>query len=247
MKKWPPRAYNWYRKACEVYDYPAAPYGKAIKGIIETGDTVLDLGCGIGAASLMIAPFCKRVLALDPDEKALEVLAERARGTENIEVRNESWPPKKLIRSDVIVALHVAQAMRSLSNLRLVYESARKGGFIACNSAISREKEPFVALKEELGIRPNHEKCGNGCYIKGAFEAFGASVKCKKIIYDFGQPLDSIGDAVSFLAWQIGADLADFSSVAETIKKHADSSVPKTGGRFLVPLKRQSCGITFLK
>ena len=243
MKNWPEEAYEWYREACDMFNYPAGPYGEQIKALIASDDTVLDLGCGIGAASIMISPWCKRVIALDQDENALRCLSDRARdcGISNIETLHESWPLSQPIKADVVIALHVAQVMRSFSNLKLVFESANKGGFIGCQAPVSRQDEPFCELKEELCITANYEKCDNGCYIRGALEALGASVTCKKNVYEFGQPLKTQEEAVRFISWQTGAK----DSMAQTIEKHLDRYVVKTSGGYLVPITRQTCGISF--
>ena len=245
MKKWPQEAYGWYREACDMFDYPSGPYGEPIKALIASGDTVLDLGCGIGAASIMMSPWCKRVIAMDQDENALRCLADKAReyGISNIETMHAGWPLSAPAKVDVVIALHVAQVMRSFANVKLVFESANKGGFIACQAAVSRQDEPFCELKEELGITPGYEQCDNGCYIKGILETLGAHVSCKKNIYEFGQPLNSLDAAVRFVSWQIAAG----DSMIPTVKKHIDLYVVKTDGDYIVPITRQSCGITFIK
>ena len=56
MQQWPAEGYKWYRDACDMFGYPGRPYGKLLKPLISKDDTVLDLGCGIGAASLMMSP-----------------------------------------------------------------------------------------------------------------------------------------------------------------------------------------------
>ena len=245
MKNWPQEAYKWYREACDMFDYPAGPYGKPIKELITDGDTVIDLGCGIGAASVMIVPWCRRVIALDQDEDALCCLADRVReiGITNIEILHESWPVSAPVQADVIIALHVALAMNSLMNLKLVFESASKGGFIACQAPVSRQDEPFCELKEELGIIPSYEKCDNGCHIKGMLEALGARVSCEKHVYEFGQLLNTLEEAVRFICWQIGAE----DSMTSVVYKRVERYTVKTGGKYLVPVKRQCCGITFVK
>jgi precorrin-6B methylase 2 len=245
MKYWPKEAYKWYSKACIKYDYPALPYGKAIKALLEKTDTVLDLGCGIGAASIMISPWCKHIIALDQDENALYLLKTHAKENSvlNIETIHESWPLSMPIQVDIIIALHVYGVMRSLDNLKLVFESANKGGFIACNAVCCRDDEPFIKLKEELGIAFNHEKCDNGCYIKGVLEALGADVKCLKAVYEFGQPLDTMEEVISFISWQVGAD----DNMRHIVEKYVDCYAIKKDDGFLIPIKRKSCGITFLK
>ena len=245
MKNWPQEAYKWYREACDMFDYPSGPYGKPIKALIAEGDTVMDLGCGIGAASIMIAPWCRRVIALDQDENALRCLTDRARetGITNIEIIHERWPVLAPLQVDVIIALHVAQAMNSLANIKNVFESAAKGGFIACQAPVSRQDEPFCELKEELGITPSYEKCDNGCHIKGMLDALGARVSCEKHVYEFGQPLNTPEEAARFICWQIGAE----DSMIPTVNKRIEHYTVKTNGKYLVPIRRQSCGITFVK
>jgi precorrin-6B methylase 2 len=244
MKYWPKEAYKWYSEACALYDYPALPYGNAIKALIASTDTVLDLGCGIGAASMMIAPWCKNVIALDQDENALCWLETRVKecGISNIETVHESWPPPMPIQAEVIIALHVYGAMRSKDNLKLAFESANKGGFIACSANRSHEYEPFLELKEELGIMPK-KSCDNGCYIKGVMEALGANVECEKTVYEFGQPLDTRAEVIKFICWQIGVD----DTVAHIVEKYVNRYTIKSDNGYLVPIKRQSCGITFIK
>ena len=245
MKEWPLEAYKWYRNACEVFNYPAAPYGDRIKALIASSDTVLDIGCGIGAASIMISPWCEKVVALDQDEDALACLAAHAkeRGLANIAIERGVWPLDKPIRSDVVIALHVSQAMKLFANLKLVFESAERGGFIACQAPVSRHDEPFRELKEELGITPNYGKCENGCLARGGLEALGARVTCEKKVYEFGQPLDTLEEAARFICWQIRAE----DSMIDAVKKRTERYAQKIDGGYMVPVTRQSCAISFEK
>ena len=245
MKHWPQEAYHWYSDACSRYDYPGLPYGQAIKALVTGTDTVLDLGCGIGAASVMIAPWCKQVIALDQDEHALHWLTAKAReyGLLNIETVHAGWPPQTPMQVDVLIALHVYQAMHSLENLKLVFESVTKGGFIACNASYARDEEPFIELKEELGLKPSSKSCASGCYIKGVLEALGADVKCEQAVYEFGQPMDNLNEVLRFLCWKSGAN----DATAHIVEKYVDRYAVKSDAGYVVPIKRRSCGITFLK
>jgi len=242
MGYWLPESYKWYGEACEMFDYPGLPFGKQLKELISANNTVLDLGCGIGMASLMISPWCERVIALDPDEKALRHLEENARklGLNNIEIVCGSWPLEKPLQADVVVALHVHQIGRSAEKLKLLFEEAGKGGFITLHAD---QEEPFRALREALGVKPFNESCDNGCYTRGVLEALGARVTCERITYDFGQPLGTVEEAIRFIAWQTGAD----ASREHIIKEHLDSYMTRQDGRYIVPLQRRSCGITFIK
>jgi len=250
MKKWPPKAYGWYHNACKMFDYPAGPYGQPLRALIAKDDTVLDLGCGIGAASIMLSPWCGKIIAMDQDESALSHLAANMQdlNIHNIEILHDSWPSKTSInKADVIIALHVQKAMRSFSNVKSVFESAKKGGFIASQAPVSEQDEPFRELKEALGIQPNFEKCDNACYIKGALEALGANVTCEKKVYDFGQPLDTMEEVFQFISWQLSADFTVDDTATKTIKKFTDLYSKKTDDKYLVPLKRHCCAISFVK
>ena len=229
-----------------MFNYPEGPYGKRILSLVSEGDSVLDLGCGIGAASIMLSPFCKRVIAMDQDKNALAFLEANARKLKlnNIETIHDVWPVSAPVNTDIVIALHVKKAMYSFTNLKLVFESAKRGGFIACQAPISVQDEPFRELKEALGITPRSENCENGCYIMGILNGMGASVSCEKKVYEFGQPLDTAEDAVSFIAWQVDADDSMIQTVGQYMKRYTD----KTGyGKYLVQIKRHCCGITFLK
>jgi len=245
MKKWPQEGYKWYRDACDMFDYPRLPYGKLIQPLVAHTDTVLDLGCGIGAASVMLSPRCGRVVALDQDHKALHHLGVHVRelGIANIDIVNACWPVQTPFQADVIIALHVYGAMRSYDNLKLVFETATKGGFIACNAPTSRQDESFLELKEALGIPLSCEKCDNGCYIMGVMEALGAHTACERVTYEFGQPLETPDEAARFICWQIRGEEA----MLPVIRKHVERYVKKDGAKHVVPITRHSCGITFLK
>jgi hypothetical protein len=193
----------------------------------------------------MMSPWCKQVIALDEDEAALACLAAqvRERNITNIVIKHEAWPPATPVMMDIVVALHVPRATRTPENLKLIFESANKGAFIACQAPVSRQDEPFHELKEELGITTNFEKCHNGCFVRGCLEAFGTHVSCEKKVYEFGQPLDSMEEAVSFISQQIGAD----DSMIGTVEKRAERYAHKNGGGYIVPITRQSCAISFVK
>lgn len=245
MKFWPEDALRWYEDACEMFEYPKRQYGGMLAGIIGEEDTVLDLGCGNGAASLLIAPWCKQVIALDQDEEALQQLDKRMKqqGITNIVLKHGVWSPKDPVTADVVVALHVHKALRSFENLSFLYKSVKKGGMIACQAGSDSSEEPFAELKKELGVLPKYEQCENGCYTKGVLQGLGASVTCQRFTYDFGQPLAGMEEAVRFLSWQLHTD----DSCENVIRKYLDSYVKPCGGRYVIPIVRQCCGITFLK
>jgi ArsR family transcriptional regulator len=56
-------------------------------GLLDPEWTVGDLGCGTGRVSELLAPFVKRVVAVDGSELMLEVARSRLSGRENVTVR----------------------------------------------------------------------------------------------------------------------------------------------------------------
>jgi len=54
-------------------------------GIVE-GDTVVEIGAGLGAMTAMIAPKVKRIIALEIDPKLVEVLDSELSGISNVEI-----------------------------------------------------------------------------------------------------------------------------------------------------------------
>lgn len=245
MKFWPKDSLSWYEKACDMFDYPNKPFGSFIKEIISSKDTVLDLGCGLGAASLMIAPWCKKVLAFDQDQEALDRLESKMSSLDisNIERINGCWPMEDKIHPEVVIALNVHNALKTVENMSAMYQMAKRAGFIACAAPTSREEESFLELKKELGIEPHWERCNNGCWTKGVLEGLGAFVQCQKVTYEFGQPLNTMEEVVQFIGWQIGVD----SSSENIIRKYSEKYIIKQNNKLIVPITRQSCGITFEK
>ncbi|HOF28621.1 MAG TPA: methyltransferase domain-containing protein, partial [Anaerolineaceae bacterium] len=79
---------EFYKKATAFWNYPEVPYGPALRGMIRPTDVVADIGCGIGIVSRYLAGLCRRVIAIDRDETALDVLRAELSGEDcgNIEV-----------------------------------------------------------------------------------------------------------------------------------------------------------------
>jgi len=67
----------------------------ALLGLLDEGWTVGDLGCGTGQVSRSLAPFVKRVIAVDSSPAMLEAARARLGGLANVEMREgelESLP-----------------------------------------------------------------------------------------------------------------------------------------------------------
>jgi len=62
-------------------------------GFLNADIEVLDIGSGPGSYALLMAPYVKRVVALDPSSKMLKIMEIRAanKGVKNIEAVNLAW------------------------------------------------------------------------------------------------------------------------------------------------------------
>jgi SAM-dependent methyltransferase len=90
-------------------DRTSPSYKRALEALSE-GGSVLDVGCGAGAASLPLVPRAGRLVGLDESDGMLAAFAERAEaaGVSHEEVRGR-WPDAsdEVAAADVVVCHHV--------------------------------------------------------------------------------------------------------------------------------------------
>lgn len=72
------------------------------------GATVLDIGAGTGAWTLLLAPHVAKVTALEPSDAMADVLAEKvaARAIANVEIIRGQWPDADVAPHDFTIAAH---------------------------------------------------------------------------------------------------------------------------------------------
>lgn len=96
------------------------------KEALPEGGSVLDVGCGGGAAGLALVPPAARVTGFDQSADLLSIFAERARelGVE-YEVVPGDWPEDAgpVAPADVVVCHHVAYNIPSLADFALALSS----------------------------------------------------------------------------------------------------------------------------
>lgn len=113
----------------------ATPSRRRATEALPNGGTVLDVGVGVGAASLPLAPPASRVIGVDPSAGMLAAFAEEAerRGVRHVEVSG-TWPDvaDRVDVADVVVCHHVlynvadlvpfAAALTDHARIRVVVE-----------------------------------------------------------------------------------------------------------------------------
>lgn len=241
---WPDFSYNMYRKACMELNYPKEPFGKYIYELIEPGDVVLDIGCGIGVPAIYVSKLCKSVIALDQNEKALDILSKeiKVNNIMNIDIVKGKWPSLDLEVCDCAISFYAGGATLSTESLIKLVNRLRKGGIITSNGTWE-DGGIYKALSERLGVKSREHGCDNGCYLKGKLELLGCKVNCEQIKHDFGQPVQSLEEAVQFLSWQLQLD----ETYYEKVKKVAPDYIGTRNGGMYISNIRSTCVIIFRK
>lgn len=121
---------------------------QALLALVPSGWTVADLGCGTGNATELLAPYVKRVLAVDQSEPMLEAAKKRlgAGGAGNVEfVRAELGAlPLEAGSVDaavcVLVLHHAAEPMLILKEARRVL---RPGGTLLIVDMLEHDRRTY--------------------------------------------------------------------------------------------------------
>ncbi len=155
---------------------------------LPDGGSVLDVGCGGGAAGLALVPPAARVTGFDQSEELLALFTERARdlGVEN-EATQGSWPDDAALvgPADVVVCHHVAYNVPGLgavaaeltshARARVVMELSGQHPRAGVNHLwrhvwdVERPTGPnaddAIAVLVEAGIEPSVERIPRGARV----------------------------------------------------------------------------------
>jgi ArsR family transcriptional regulator len=97
----------------------------ALLGLLDESWTVADLGCGTGAVALSLAPFVKRVIAVDESTAMLSAARKRLHGIGNVDIRNGRLEALPLDDGEVDVALLFLVLHYVTDPARVISEAAR--------------------------------------------------------------------------------------------------------------------------
>lgn len=244
-QSWNPQIIRWYEEAMQWNNYPQSILGEIFYREILESDTVLDAGSGIGAISLYVAPFCKKVKAVDSQAGALKILREKAQnlGVQNVETYLGRWPDVDVGYADVAICTYSPPISRSITGLQKLIDVTKRTGIILTPNKNMHDNEVFSELASILGIQRKSFNCSNGCWEKGFLESKGVKLQCSLISHDFSQPVSDYGEAWDFIRNQLDAP--------EHLRKRGLQIIPdyldNKNGRFLIPIIRENCLIIFSK
>lgn len=140
---------QWDRLRAELFGRRAELLG--LLGLLDGEWTVGDLGCGTGQATESLAPFVRRVVAVDDSEAMLEAARQRLAGLANVEVRRGSIEALPLGDAELDAAVlflvlhHLAEPERALAEVARVL---RPGGRVLIVDMMPHDRE---AYRQEMG------------------------------------------------------------------------------------------------
>ena len=84
---------------------------------LEADSTVLDIGAGTGAWSILMAPHVKRVTAVEPSNAMIEVMRKdlEAENITNVSIVQGSWPDVSVERHDFSLCSHAMYSSTDLT------------------------------------------------------------------------------------------------------------------------------------
>jgi ArsR family transcriptional regulator len=135
---------NWDRLRGELFGDQFFLW--ALLGLIDPAIVVGDLGCGTGQLTETVAPYVKRVVAVDASQDMLDAARERVMAARNVELRKgelESLPVEsgELDAAMLSLVLHYSPAPpRALSEVARVL---RPGGRVLVVDMLPHERQEY--------------------------------------------------------------------------------------------------------
>jgi ubiquinone/menaquinone biosynthesis C-methylase UbiE len=114
---------QWDRLRRELFgERPELP---ALLGLLDEDWTVGDLGCGTGQLTAALAPFVKRVIAVDESAAMLKSAAQRAQHLPNVELRSGTLEEPPIAGGELDAALLVLVLHHAVDPSRVLAAARR--------------------------------------------------------------------------------------------------------------------------
>lgn len=190
---WNDKNIFWYIVASEYTKYHEN-MSNELKNIIDVGESMLDMGCGIGIYAVNFSSYLSKILAVDKDLKALNFLKNKikSKNIKNIKTIcmdcEDKFNIDLLCKSDNILFSHYGKIDKCVYNFKDI-------------------------VNKRLIIIRNYDENINSSNIKGRstvedviyfLKNNGIKHSIYKQSYEFGQPFIDTQDAVNFFEYWYG-------------------------------------------
>jgi ubiquinone/menaquinone biosynthesis C-methylase UbiE len=135
----------------------------ALLGLIDPGWTVGDLGCGTGQVTETLAPFVRRIVAVDESPEMLATARRRLRGLGHVEVRRGELEALPLERGSLDAAVlflvlpYVAEPAAALAEVARVL---RPGGRLLIADMLPHDREEYRQRMGHVWLGFSSEQLG---------------------------------------------------------------------------------------
>ncbi len=122
-----------------------------LAGFVNETEVVGDLGCGTGHLARLLAPFAKRVIALDRSDEMLEIARVRLSECPNVDLRRgelESLPVADGSLDVAILSLVLHYVLEPVQALKEVHRTLRPRGRILI---LDMQRHDRAEFREEMG------------------------------------------------------------------------------------------------
>lgn len=228
---WNARRAHWYMKAIDRGDYPRA-FLPLFSGLLRPSDSVLDIGAGIGALSLLIAPQVRTVTAVDSSIHAIRMLEALAQEREihNIVCVTAAWGEFVPEPHDVVIAAYAGKNVVGSAEALLSLTRAAVRLVVAVVPVQEYKTEFRINELAALLGKPPLLTSGTSGDVREALRALGCSPRSQVFTYEFGQPFDDADEAAEFLGEYLGLSDAEKAVVRAWVEPRL---VVRDGGLYL--------------
>jgi SAM-dependent methyltransferase len=238
---WTPRRARLFNLALQASDFPAQAV-KALEAALVGCRTVLDVGAGVGAVTVLLAKHGYQVTALEPKRVMLQELqGSLARNRlDGVTCLQAAWGRHGATPHDLILVANVAPIFDNLLPFLTEAEPlARQAMALVQNVGPGSEKFYYGELYPCLLGRPYPARED---YLRTLtlLHSLGIYANTQIITYQFDQPFDSFLDAVQFWRELMRLETPDQE---RQLTAFLEGRLERLGDRWIAPMRRQSAVI----